>query len=565
MDVAYERLSAERKRLQALGYLPDWYTTPSYQMFLGKYEHDTGGQSLRGQYKRIARTAAQYVKHVYPEAEDRFFELLWRGWLSPSTPVLSNMGTTRGMSVSCSGTYIPDSVRGFYGSLQENACLTQEGFGTSSYGGDVRPRGSPISRGGKASGIVPVLREHISMASNITQGTARRGAWALYIEMAGGDTREALEYLRTSPDECNLAINVRDSDQALLDSGDSSHDALFKRMMYVRALTGKPFIFFPDKANRRRPQMYVDMGLEILQSNLCTEISLFNNEAYTFTCVLSSMVTNKYYEWRGTKAVFWATLFLDCVAEDFIQRATGVPGLEKAVAFTRAGRALGLGQCGLATLFQELSIPFESLEAHMLSTDITKYIQDEALKASKELARTLGEPEWCKGYGVRNTHRTAVAPTKSTALLMGGISEGINPDLAFTFTQLTSAGEVNRVNPNLIVKMKERGVYNQDTIDDITDHFGSVQHVAWLTPHEKDVFKTAFEMNQDAIVNMANARGAYLDQGQSLNLAFAANHPEELVAAVHQRAFNLPNIQSLYYMQSTDGVAVSKGECESCM
>ena len=210
-------------------------------------------------------------------------------------------------------------------------------------------------------------------------------------------------------------------------------------------------------------------------------------------------------------------------------------------------------------------IPFESFEAHMLSQEIAAHIHSESLRASQDLAKILGEPLWCVGTGLRNTHRIAVAPTKSTALLMGGVSEGINPDPAMVFTQTTAAGEMDRVNPTLLELMKKKGVYSPKHIREITDKQGSVQHVSWLTDEEKLVFRTAFEINQKAILRMASARGKYIDQWQSLNLFFAADEDEAWIAEVHREAFLDEGIRGLYYVYTQAGVQASKGECESCM
>jgi ribonucleoside-diphosphate reductase alpha chain len=209
-------------------------------------------------------------------------------------------------------------------------------------------------------------------------------------------------------------------------------------------------------------------------------------------------------------------------------------------------------------------IAFEGFEAHMLSQEISAYIMQEATTATRSLAAILGEPEWCKGYGVRNTHLIAIAPTKSTALLMGGISEGINPDPSMVFTQTTSAGEVERINPILLDLMKKKGVYNQNNLQSIINKNGSVQHVDWLTEHEKAVFKTAFEINQKSIIRMASARSRYIDQWQSLNQFFAADEDEAWIAEVHREAFLDENILALYYIYTQAGVQASKGECEAC-
>jgi ribonucleoside-diphosphate reductase alpha chain len=310
--------------------------------------------------------------------------------------------------------------------------------------------------------------------------------------------------------------------------------------------------------------MYVDKELYINNSQLCSEIMLFNDHEHTYTCVLSSMNAAKWDEWKDTDAPYWATLFLDCVASEFIEKARGLPGMSKAVRFTEKGRALGLGLCGLHTLFMQKMLPFESFEAHMLSQEVSATIWEQARKASQEAAKELGEPEWCNGYGVRNTHLIAIAPTKSTALLMGGVSEGINPDPAMTFTQMTAAGEVDRVNPVLLELMKKKGVYTKKNIQQIVDDNGSVQKVSWLDDNEKAVFKTAFEINQKAILRLASARSRYIDQWQSLNLFFPADEDPAWISEVHKEAFLDENILALYYIYTQAGVQASKGECEAC-
>jgi ribonucleoside-diphosphate reductase alpha chain len=567
MDNLYDKLSVERKELQDQGLVPEWYTTSGYQMFKDKYEFNTEGRSVRGQFERIAKTAARHLKGTKYEAqaEGEFFNLLWKGWLSPSTPVLANTGTDRGMPVSCSGGNIEDSIDGFYSDLREVALLTKYGFGTSSYMGNIRARGSKISVGGKASGVLPVFKERIEAMRNIAQGTARRGAWAGYLPITHGDFNELADYVLNNPDDANVGWVIPEDFIKKLNEGDLDAHKRFKKSLKLKMIQGKGYFCFIDKINKKRPKMYVDKDMFVSASNLCDEITLFADKFHTFTCVLSSMNVSKFYEWYKTSAVFWATVFLDCIAEEFIQKGSKVQGLEKSVRFTQKGRALGLGQCGWHTLLQQEMIPFESFDAQILSQKIAKYIDEESLNASKDMAAELGEPEWCKGYGLRNTHRLAIAPTKSTALLMGGISEGINPDPAMVYTQSTSAGDMARVNPALLKIMKEKGIYDKKHIKEITEKQGSVQHVKWLSDTEKEVFKTAFEINQKAILRQASARGRYLCQWQSLNLFFAADESEAWISEVHQEAFEDENILGLYYIYTQAGVQASKGECEACM
>jgi ribonucleoside-diphosphate reductase alpha chain len=559
----YEQLSEERKQLQAEGLVPEWYTTAGWQMFKDKYMYET--THVRGQFQRIADTAASHLPEtMQPLAREKFMWLLWDGILSPSTPVLANTGTNRGMSVSCSGGKIGDSVYDFYKHKLEVAMLTKNGFGTSGYLGGIRPRGSKISTGGKASGVLDVFTGIIDDMRKIAQGTARRGAYAGYLEADHGDFDEVCDFIYNNPDDANIGWVITDEFIDRLEQGDADTHRRFRKMLKLKMVHGKGYFFFVDKANRHRPEMYVKHNLFINNSNLCSEIMLFNDEDHTFTCVLSSMNVAKYDEWKDTDAVYWATIFLDCIAEDFIKKARNVPGLEAAVRFTEKGRALGLGQCGFHTYLQQNMIAFESFEAHMKNLEIAKHIHDESLRASQFMAVELGEPEWCKGFGVRNTHRIAIAPTKSTANLMGGVSEGINPDPAYVYTASGAAGEMDRINPVLLKLMKERGVYNKRTVADIADKQGSVQHVTWLNDEEKKVFKTAFEIDMMAVIRMASARGRYVDQWQSVNLFFAAEEDEAYIAYIHQQAFLDPNMLALYYIYTMSGIQAAKGECEAC-
>lgn len=562
----YKELSEERKQLQQEGLVPDWYTTGGYQLFKEKYLHGTD-RSVRGQFERIAKTAAKHLvgTKYEKEAEQKFFDLLWKGWLSPSTPVLANMGTDRGMPVSCSGTVVEDSVDGFYSNLHEVAMLTKNGFGTASDFSAIRPRGSSISVGGKASGVMPVIKDHINAMRHIAQGTARRGAWACYLNIEHGDFHEVLDHLSSDGDDFNLGWVIHQSFIDKLNNKDPEANERFQKALKVKMVTGKGYFFFIDKTNTKAPQMYKDRGLWINNMQLCAEITLFNDKENTYTCVLSSMNAAKYPEWKDTDAAYWATVFLDCVAEEFIQKAKGVPGLEKSVKFTENNRALGLGMCGLHTLFMQEMLPFESFGAHMLSQQVSAVIMENAKKASIEMALELGEPDYMVGYGQRNSHLIAIPPTKSTALLMGGVSEGNAPDPAMSYTQMTSAGEVDRTNPVLLNLMKKKGVYSKKHIQEITDANGSVQKVNWLTDEEKEVFKTAFEINQKAVLRLASARSLFIDQWQSLNLFFSADEDPEWIAEVHQEAFSDPNILALYYVYTQAGVQASKGECEACM
>lgn len=301
---------------------------------------------------------------------------------------------------------------------------------------------------------------------------------------------------------------------------------------------------------------------DILVHN-CAEINLYSDEDHSFTCVLAAMNLARYNEWKDTDAIFAATVFLDCIAQDFIERGSKIKGLEKAVRFTQKGRALGLGVCGYHTYLQQEMIPFESFDAMMFNNRFFKELHDKTLAASQALAKELGEPEWCEGYGVRNTHRTAMMPTLSTAALMGGVSQGIEPMYGNCFIAELAGGDEVRINPVFLKIMKARGKYTKKLVQEIADNHGSVQNLDWLSDHEKMVLRTPFEISQEAILNQASQRQRHICQGQSLNLFFSADEDERYVAYIHRKAIEDDYIKSLYYVRSEAGVEASKG-CAAC-
>lgn len=560
----YDELSDERKLLQEQGKLPTWVTTLAWQMLKEKYLTDKY-PDLESVYRRIANHAAKYTDE--PEVwSERFFQLFWKGWLAASTPVLANMGTGIGCPVSCSGQVIGDSVYSFYESQKETAILSKNGFGTSGFLGDIRPRGSKITgvKGG-ASGVLPVFKDFVQVSRDISQGSQRRGAWAGYIAIDHPDFYELVNFISKNPDDANIGWNVSNAFIERLESGDTDAIERYQKALKLKMITGKGYFFFIDKVNRLSPQVYLDKGLDVKASNLCTEITLYSDaDNYSYSCVLSSMNAALYDDWKDTDAIFEATVFLDCVNQDLVEIGATIPGMEKVTRFAKESRALGLGMLGFHTYLQNNMIPFESMDAYYKNIEIFKLLDSESLRASQWMAKQWGEPEWCKGYGVRNTHRLAVAPNMSSALICGSVSQGIEPIYKNAYVQNTSAGKMDRVNPSLLAIMKDRNVYKPDVVKGIIQNSGSVKHVDWLSDDEKEVFKTAFEINQKQIIRLASARQRYIDQAQSINLFFSADESEEYISEVHKMAFLDPWIKSLYYIRSESGVDVTKGECTSC-
>lgn len=572
----YERLSHQRKALQKEGLAPDWMTTAGYQL-LTENNYLNTAETPRDMYYRIAARAAELTTFPLPsylgevDWHSAYFNVLWNGWVSPSTPVLTNMGNDRGHPIACSGTYLGDSIRSFYQARMEIAQLTQRGYGTSWCLDPVRHRGAAISKGGTANGIMQPAAGVVQDMKEISQGT-RRGSVGQYLNPLHQDFDELCDQLIADDKDWNIGWNITDEFTELFHKDPDRADFIWKKMLRTKMIKGKGYFYFLDKVNRARPQMYKDRGFFVRHSNLCAEIALMSDKDHSFTCVLSSMNIAKYDEWKDTYAIQIATFFLDAVISDMLIKAKQEPGFERIVAFTEKSRAIGLGILGESTYFQMKNWVFGDFQSIQFNQMLIKLLDRESLTASRLLAKEVGEPEWMVGYGERFSHRIALPPTKSTAVIMGGISEGISPVYANVYEQDTAGGTIYRINPVLLELMKERGQYSAEVMSRISESQGSVQGEEWLTDHEKNVFKTAFEINQESILLMGSHRQRIMvegggGQGQSLNMYITKEEPEEEISRLHNIAIEDPWIQSLYYIYSLneDSVyKVNKSECSAC-
>ena len=572
--------SKERKELQKQWLAPQWMTTMGWQLFSQKYLNGDC-KNPKEQYQRIAKTLAKHAPKEYPEFWDKidywkgkaweqaFFDTLYDGFISASTPMLTNTGTDYGMSVSCSGSYVGDSIEEFYETRKQNALLTKEGFGTAVYLGDIRHRGSKM-KNGEANGSQPVAEMFVDDAMKVSQGSARRGASAWYYPIDGGDFDELVHYLETFTDGNNAGWCLTDEFRDKLLSGDKDAVNRWGKMLACKGNVGSGYQFFVDKANRKAPQMYKDKSLKIKSSQLCSEITLFSDSDNTFTCVLASENLRKYDE-RPKMLAFVGTVMLDCVASDFIEKAKEKGNMERAVRFTEQSRALGYGVMAFHTYLLDHSIVWGSLESKFTNIKMFSTIKSEATHATQWMAKVLGEPELCKGYGVRNTHLLAVAPTKSTALIVGSVSEGINPQVGFVYTQSTPSGEVFRIDPSFLQLIKDNGIYTseddkatQDFLYDIISHKGSIQHRNEFTEHEKAVYRTAFEINPYDHLDLVSERQEYICQAQSCNV-FLANTTAKEMSKLYLCAYLDKNIISLYYHYGLrDANIQTNVVCESC-
>ncbi len=577
IETKYEKLSNLRKTLQEQGEAPEWYTTAGFQLAT-EQRYLAPDETPLGMYRRQAKRAAELTTVPIPDDwgfenwEDAFFQVIWKGWVSPASPTLINFGNDRGHPVSCSGTHLGDSIRSWYEARLEMSQLTQRGYGTSTVIGDARHRGSPISTGGTANGVMQPAAGIVQDMKDVSQGSSRRGAAGLYIDPLHPDFDEVADQILSDDAGWNIGWNITDEFEDLFNTDPESADRIWKKMLRIKLIKGKGYFFFIDKANRSRPRMYKDKGFLIKGSNLCCEIQLMSDEDHSFTCVLASMNVSKYNEWKDTKAVEIATVFLDAIISDMLIKAKGEKGFERVVNFTEKSRAIGLGILGEATYYQQEGWVFGDLSSIMFNQLLVKQLDDRTLEVSQWLAREVGEPEWMVGYGERFSHRLAFPPTMSTSIIMGGISQGIEPVFANVYEQDTAGGTVFRINPPFLELMKKRGMNSPEVIERIAEDKGSVQGESWLTQHEKDIFRTAFEISPYSILKMSGDRQRNMNksgggQGQSTNLYFPHDALEEEISEVHDAAFRDPDIESLYYIRTLNGktkVKIDRSTCVAC-
>jgi ribonucleoside-diphosphate reductase alpha chain len=561
--------------------VPEWLSEEGLATLSRGYLYQ--GETPRGMHRRLSAYAAKILNR--PDLEEDFFEIFWRGWLGPATPVASNFGTNRGLPISCYSVHVGDSVNSIYSHLKEVAQLSKNGGGVGVYLGDVRPSGSPISSGGKSTGVVPWAQQYDLASRVVSQGGVRRGSFAIYLPIDHPDVRELLlakDHSKGDPRrfvDSNVGLTVTDEWIESMLAGDEEKQELFSEVLKTRMISGSPYLVFIDNVNRQNPDCYKQRGLEVSTSNLCSEITLHTDDDHTFVCVLSSLNLAKYDEWKswsGTSGLSVPQLsiyFLDAVVEDFIHKASRIPSMGRSVRFAKKSRALGLGTMGLHLLYQQRGLPFASEEARELNIEVHKYVKDEAVKASQRLAEELGEPEWCVGSGLRHTHLLAVAPTRTNSVISGAFSQGIEPIDANYFVAKQAKGTFVRKNPVLEDLFCKKGI--KETVwDYILEEKGSVQKLDCLTAEEKEVFKTAREIDQFEIIRQAADRTPFICQAQSLNLFVDPEIDAEDLVRLHLSAWK-NGVKSLYYLRSTSLVAkkdsssprakiISKKDCPWC-
>jgi ribonucleoside-diphosphate reductase alpha chain len=530
------------------------------------------GETYQDLFARVASYYGDDQAHA-----QRLYDYISKMWFMPATPVLSNGGTNRGLPISCFLNEASDSLDGIVGLWNENVWLASKGGGIGSYWGNLRSIGEKVKGAGKTSGIIPFIRVMDSLTLAISQGDLRRGSAAVYLPVWHPEIEEFLEIRRpTGGDPNRKALNLHhgillsdafmraveaDEQWSLRSPKDDSHvrsvsaRALWIRILTARIETGEPYLIFSDHVNNARPEQHKLAGLEVKTSNLCAEIMLPTGidqygKQRTAVCCLSSLNLETWFEWHKDEQFIEDVMrFLDNVLEDFIQKAPD--SMEKAKYAAYRERSVGMGVMGFHSFLQDQNIPWESVMAKVWNVKMFKHIRAGADAASKKLAAERGACPDAKDYGIeeRFSHKIAIAPTASISIITGNTSPGIEPIAANVFLQKTLSGSFSVRNRPLQKLLAKYGRDDEETWSSITTTKGSVQHLDFLTQHEKDVYKTAFELDQRWIIEHAADRTPYICQSQSINIFLPADVNKRDLHQIHFQAWKR-GVKSLYYCRS---------------
>ena len=576
---------------------PLWGHTEVYLKTISK-GYVLFGEKPKDAYWRVCTAVARRLDK--PHLASKFFDYIWRGWLNLATPVLANTGTDRGLPISCFGVDVGDSIQEIGQKNLEMMLLAKHGGGVGVGVNMIRPAGSKISQNGTSDGVVPFCKIFDSTILATNQGAVRRGAASVNLNIEHKDFEDWLEIREPKGDVNRQSLNlhqcviVGDKFMRKLEDGNEEARRKWSKLLQKRKATGEPYIMYKGNVNKQNPDAYKKNGLKVFMTNICSEIALHTDESHSFVCCLSSLNLAKYDEWKDTDLIYTAVWFLDGVLEEFIQKAKNMRGFENSVRSAEKGRALGLGVLGWHTYLQQRGISFEGLPAQFETRKIFSQIKIESERASRDLAKEYGEPLWCVGTEMRNTHLRAIAPTVSNSKLSGNISAGIEPWAANVFTEQTSKGTFIRKNPELEKVLRKIGINNKEIWDKILEDGGSVQGIDELEkwgflggklmhiqemPEDaiqnkqvdwvKDVYKTFKEINQLELIKQAGIRQQYIDQSVSLNLAFPSQATPKWINQVHFEAWKA-GIKTLYYMRTESvlrgdiAIKATDPNCVSC-
>ena len=530
------------------------------------------GETPKKAYRRVAHAIAMRLNRL--DLESKFFKYIWNGWIGLASPVLSNTGTDRGLPISCFGIDTPDSIRGIGLTNAELMRLTSLGGGVGISLSRIRERGAPIKGNGKSEGIVPWSKIYDSTIIATNQGSVRRGAASVNLDINHPDVNEFLQIRRPKGDPNRQCLNlhqcvvVDDAFMRRLNDRDQEAMDLWLTILKSRVETGEPYIMFKDNVNKDNPMAYLMNNLDVSMTNICSEITLHTDEEHSFICCLSSLNLAKYDEWKNTDVVETAIYFLDGVMQEFIDKTEGKEAMKRTFRHAKKGRALGLGVMGWHTFLQQKDLPFNSISSTAWTHTIFSQIKMRAEAASRQLAEEYGEPLWCRGTGMRNTHLLAIAPTVSNSRI-NSCSAGIEPQPANVYTFNGAKGTFIVKNQELVKKLKENKHNTEKIWDQILADNGSVQNLPSevLNEEDKEVFLTFSEINQLGLVQQAAIRQKYIDQTQSLNLCFDPTDSPRWINQVHMESWKL-GIKTLYYLRTDSVIKGDLGsrmaDCVSC-
>jgi len=511
---------------------------------------------------------------------DKFYDYMSRGFYSLSTPVWANFGLAKGLPISCFGSHLEDSMGGILFAEAEAGMMSKFGGGTSGYFGALRGRGMSITDNGVSSGSVHFMRLFESVVNVVSQGATRRGHFSPYLPIDHPDIEEFLG-IGTEGNliqELTHAVCVSDDWMKQMIDGDKDKRAIWAKVLQMRTQMGYPYILFTDTVNNNTVDVYKDKKMRINASNLCSEIALPSTPEWSFVCDLSSLNLLHWEEWRDTDAVETLVYFLDAVMTDFIEKLEAMRDssdrerqlafefMERAYNFAVANRAIGVGALGWHSLLQSKMLPFESAQALKLNVEIFEVIKERAYAASAQLAEHYGEPSILKGYGRRNATLMAIAPTTSSAFILGQVSQSIEPVWSNCYVKDIDKMKVTIKNSFLERLLEKKGKNDKETWHSIRDNDGSVQHLLFLSQEEKEVFKTFAEIDQYAVIEQAAMRQFYIDQSQSLNLMINPKTPTKDVNALYIEAWK-QGVKSLYYQHSMNAAQTLNRKrmlCVSC-
>ncbi len=563
------------KRIQNKKVSFDWLTEHSRNFLAAGYVAEGVAPELR--IREIADRAEEILG--IKGYSDKFYNYMEQGFFSLSSPVWSNFGKERGLPISCFGSNISDDMGNILFTQSEVGMMSKLGGGTSGYFGNIRHRGSSVKNNGEASGSVHIMQLFETMVDVVSQGSVRRGRFSPYLPVEHEDILEFLDIgTEGNPiQELTHGVTVTDKWLQEMIDGDMEKRTIWAKVLQRRGEIGYPYIFFKDNANKGAPEVYKNNNYSVNASNLCTEIMLPSNDKWSFVCCLSSLNVLHYEKWKNTDAVETMIFFLDAVITEFVEKLDVYRDsielddqqtflfMRKAYDFAKDHRALGLGVLGWHSLLQSRMLAFNSQEAYNLNTEIFKNIKNKSYDASQKLANMFGEPEVLKGVGRRNTTLNAIAPTTSSAFILGQVSQGIEPIWSNIYVKDIAKSKSTIKNPFLVKLLQKKDKDNKEVWSSIRDKDGSVQHLDFLSDEEKNVFKTYSEIDQMDIIYQAANRQNYIDQGQSVNLMIHPNMPAKEINKIYISAWQL-GLKSLYYQHSMNAAQQFKQnkECASC-